>query len=151
MGPDEMALKDGVMLYYSDDGIIHSEPIPKPPMDYTIPELDLSYFNGLYTVGFDPAEGSDITAYGYIELPHFRNPFYDNDKKISRKKFKKWLMHFPWINRNEAEAYCYLIGITKGRISYSATYHDIAFLINFERPSIVLFNSFIRQLKETEK
>ena len=77
-----------------------------------------------------------------ITLPH---------KKMSRKKFKKWLMHFPWIDRNEAEAYCCLIGITKGRISYGATYHDIAFLINFERPGIVLFNSFARQLKETEK
>ena len=72
-------------------------------------------------------------------------------KKMSRKKFKKWLMHFPWINRNEAEAYCCLIAVAKGRISYSATYHDIAFIMSFERPGIALFNSFARQLKETEK
>lgn len=77
-----------------------------------------------------------------ITLPH---------KKMSRKRFKKWLMHFQWIDRNEAEAYCCLIGIAKGHISYGATYHDIAFLINFERPGIVLFNSLTRQLKETEK
>ena len=82
------------------------------------------------------------TFSGTLILPH---------KKMSRKTFKKWLMRLPWINRNEAEAYCQLIGITKGRISYSATYKDIVFLINFERPGIVLFNSFIRQLKETEK
>ena len=97
---------------------------------------------GLYEVRFDLAKESDTTVYGYIRIP---------SKKISRKKFKKWLMHFPWIDRNEAEAYCCLIGIAKGRISYGATYHDIAFLINFERPGIVLFNSFARQLKETEK
>ena len=72
-------------------------------------------------------------------------------KKMSRKKFKKWLMHFPWIDRNEAEAYCYLIAITKGRISYIATYHDISFIMLFERSGIALFHSFARQLKETEK
>ena len=83
-----------------------------------------------------------ITISGTIKMPH---------KNISRKKFKKWLMHFPWINRNEAEAYCQLIGIAKGRISYGATYQDTAFIMSFERPGIALFNSFTRQLKETEK
>ena len=94
------------------------------------------------TIRFSLLRSTPITLTGELKLPH---------KKMSRKKFKKWLMHFPWIDRNEAEAYCCLIGIAEGRISYGATYHDIAFLINFERPSMVLFNSFVRQLKETEK
>ena len=94
------------------------------------------------TISFGLLRSTPITLTGELKLPH---------KKMSRKTFKKWLMHFPWINRNEAEAYCYLIGITKGRISYGTTYQDVSFLINFERPSIVLFNSFIRQLKETEE
>ena len=94
-------------------------------------EMILQYLNNTTT-----------TFSGTLMLPH---------KKMSRKKFKKWLMHFPWIDRNEAEAYCCLIAITKGRISYSTTYQDIVFIMLFERPSIALFNSFIRQLKETEK
>ena len=94
------------------------------------------------TIRFSLLANTPITFTGELKLPH---------KKMSRKKFKKWLMHFPWIDRNEAEAYCCLIAVTKGRISYSATYHGIASIMSFERPGIALFNSFTRQLKETEK
>ena len=150
MGPlEENSISELTLRPINPDGS-YGDPIEFENFENVTYSLDENV-DEFYTVGFDLAKGSDMTAYGYIELPHFRNPFYNNDKKISRKKFKKWLMHFPWIHRNEAEAYCQLIGITKGRISYGTTYQDVAFLINFERPSIVLFNSFVKQLKETEK
>lgn len=132
MGPDEMVLKDGVMLYYSDDGIIHSEPIPKPPMDYTIPELDLSYFDGLYTVGFDLAEGSDMTFSGTLILPY---------KKMSRKKFKKWLMS-RGINRYYAEWFCKAITSFHGKKSYRSLY----LYGHFASTPQTLFNNFITGL-----
>lgn len=141
MGPlEENSISELTLRPINPDGS-YGDPIEFENIENVTYSLDENV-EGFYDVGFDLAKESDITAYGYIRIPN---------KKMSRKTFKKWLMHFPWINRNEAEAYCQLIGITKGRISYSATYQDIAFLINFERPSIVLFNSFIRQLKETEK
>ena len=137
MPPREFYGKQMTLRAINQDGT-YSEPIEFENVAYSLDENT----DELYTVGFDLAQESDMTFSGTLILPY---------KKMSRKKFKKWLMHFPWINRNEAEAYCQLIGITKGRISYSATYQDIALLINFERPSIVLFDSFVRQLKETEK
>ena len=117
----------GEPIEFIEPFLIEKEPVETE----TLNKISLQYLNNTTT-----------TFSVELILPH---------KKMSRKTFKKWLMHFPWIDRNEAEAYCCLIGITEGRISYGATYHDIAFLINFERPSIVLFNSFARQLKETEK
>ncbi len=117
----------GEPIEFIEPFLIEEEPVEIE----TSNKMTLHYLNNTTT-----------TFSGTLILPH---------KKMSRKTFKKWLMHFPWIRRNEAEAYCRLIGIAKGCISYSATYQDIAFLINFERPGIVLFNSFIRQLKETEK
>ena len=91
---------------------------------------------------FSSLADTTLTFTGELKLPH---------KKMSRKTFKKWLMHFPWINRNKAEEYCYLIAVAKGRISYTATYQDVVLIMPFERPGIALFNSFTRQLKETEK
>lgn len=117
----------GEPIEFIEPSIIEDEPVEWE----TFSEITLQYLNNTTT-----------TFSGTLTLPH---------KKMSRKTFKKWLMHFPWIHRNEAEAYCCLVAITKGRISYSATYHDLAFIMSFERPSIALFNSFIRQLKETEK
>lgn len=139
MPPKEFYGKQMTLRAINQDGT-YGEPIEfiepflieeEPVETETLNEMTLQYLNNTTT-----------TFSGTIVLPH---------KKISRKKFKKWLMHFPWIDRNEAEAYCCLISIAEGRISYGATYHDIAFLIAFERPSIVLFNSFAKQLKETEK
>ena len=141
MGPlEENSISELTLRPINPDGI-YGDPIEFENFENVTYSLDENV-DEYYTVGFDLAKRSDMTAYGYFRL---------SNKKISRKKFKKWLMHFPWINRNAAEAYCQLIGITKGRISYGATYQDIVFCINFERPSIVLFNSFVRQLKETEK
>ena len=141
MGPlEENSISELTLRPINPDGS-YGDPIEFENFENVTYSLDENV-DEFYTVGFDLAKGSDMTAYGYIKIPN---------KKMSRKKFKKWLMHFPWIDRNEAEAYCCLIGITKGHISYGATYQDIAFLINFERPSIVLFNSFVKQLKETEK
>ena len=141
MGPlEENSISELTLRPINPDGT-YGDPIEFENFENVMYSLDENV-DEFYTIGFDPAKESDMTAYGYIKILN---------KKMSRKKFKKWLMHFPWIHRNEAEAYCQLIGITKGRISYSTTYQDVAFLINFERPSIVLFNSFVRQLKETKK
>lgn len=131
MGPDEMVLKDGVMLYYSDDGIIHSEPIPKPPMDYTIPELDLSYFDGLYTVGFDLAEGSDMTFSGTLILPY---------KKMSRKTFKKWLMS-KGFDRDLAEWFCKVVKSFKGYYSYQSLYFNGLFASTSQGLFNILFDT----------
>lgn len=68
-------------------------------------------------------------------------------RKMSRKKFKKWLMHYWWCDRNYAEQWCYLIGIFNGRVSYTKTYFD-SFLSN---PKLSLIFSIDKQLKETEK
>lgn len=117
----------GEPIEFIEPFLIEEEPVETE----TLNEMTLHFLSNTTT-----------TFSGTLILPH---------KKMSRKKFKKWLMHFPWIDRNEAEAYCCLIGIAEGRISYGTTYQDVAFFINFERPGIVLFNSFTRQLKETEK
>lgn len=141
MGPlEENSISELTLRPINPDGT-YGDPIEFENFENVTYSLDENE-DKFYTVGFDLAKGSDMTFSGTVILPH---------KKMSRKKFKKWLMHFPWFDRNEAEAYCCLISIAKGRISYGTTYHDIAFLINFERPSIILFNSFVRQLKETEK
>ena len=113
MGSDEMVLKNGEMMYYSCDGICF-EPIPKPPMDYAIPELNSSYFDEFYTVGFDLAKESDMTAYGYIRIPN---------KKMSRKKFKKWLMS-KGFNRDLAEWFCVAVKSFKGGQSYQSLYFN---------------------------
>ena len=68
-------------------------------------------------------------------------------RKMSRKKFKKWLMHYWWCDRNYAEQRCRLIGIFNGRVSYTKTYFD-SFLSN---PKLSLIFSIDKQLKETEK
>jgi len=65
-----------------------------------------------YTVGFDLAQGSDAMIYGYIRIPN---------KKMSRKKFKKWLMS-KGINRDLAEWFCIVVKSFKGRQSYRSLY-----------------------------
>jgi len=65
-----------------------------------------------YTVGFDLAKESDMTAYGYIRIPN---------KKMSRKKFKKWLMS-KGIDRDIAEWFCKVVKSFKGKQSYRSLY-----------------------------
>ena len=83
--------------------------------------------------------GEAITFIGNIKLPH---------KKMSRKKFKKWLMHFPGMERNSAEGWCCLIGIAKGQVSYQHTYSDNML---FVPDTCSLMESILWQLKNTKK
>ena len=141
MPPKELYCSRVIMRPVNTDGT-YGEPIKLDSLEPI--DIDSEPFETYPsdTICFDLPANEPIICLERLTLPH---------KKISRKTFKKWLMHFPWINRNEAEAYCCLIAVAKGRISYSATYHDMAFIMSFERPGIALFNSFARQLKETEK
>ena len=131
MGPDETVLKDGEMLCYSCDGISF-EPIPKPPMDYAIPELDSSYFDEFYTVGFDLAKESDMTIYGYFMLSH---------KKMSRKTFKKWLMS-KGFDRDLSEWFCRAVKSFKGQYSYQSLYlNGLLFASTLQNLFNVLFDT----------
>lgn len=143
MPPKELYCSQVVMRPVNPDGT-YGEPIELDsfePISIDIDSEPLETYSS-DAICFNLPADTPIIFQERLTLPH---------KKMSRKKFKKWLMHFPWIDRNAAEAYCYLIAITKGRISYTATYHDIAFIMLFEKPGIALFHSFARQLKETEK
>ena len=130
MGPDETTLKNGEIMYYSDNGICF-EPIPKPPMYYTIPELDSSYFDEFCTVGFDLAKGQDMTIYGHLELPH---------KKMSRKTFKKWLMS-KGLDRDLAERFCTIVKSFHGKKSYQYLYFNGLFSSTPQDLFNILFNT----------
>lgn len=67
-----------------------------------------------YAVGIDLAKGSDMTMYGYIRIPN---------KKMSRKKFKKWLMS-KGIDRDIAEWFCKAVKSFKGQYSYQTLYFN---------------------------
>ncbi|MBR2256357.1 MAG: hypothetical protein IJ899_03245 [Blautia sp.] len=111
MGPDDSLLRNGMIMYYSENGV-HFEPFPKPSIDYTIPELDSNYFDEFCTIGFDLAKESDMTICGYIMLPN---------KKMSRKTFKKWLMSRGF-NRDLAEWFCKAVKSFHGKKSYLSLY-----------------------------
>ena len=130
MGPDDSLLRNGMMMYYSENGV-HFEPVPKPPIDYTIPELDSSYSDEFCTIGFDLAKGSDMTTYGYIRLPN---------KKMSRKKFKKWLMSRGF-NRDLAEWFCRVVKSFKGKQSYQSLYFNGLFSSKSRDLFNILFNT----------
>ena len=68
-------------------------------------------------------------------------------RKMSRKTFKKWLMHFPWADRDLAEGWCFVISLANGRVSYARTYRDMI----FDQTFFGMVNSIADQLKETEK
>ena len=65
---------------------------------------------------------------GFITVAEFLETFADDvaqytllHRKMSRKKFKKWLMKHGF-ERNIAEKFCQIIGSFNGRISYMRVY-----------------------------
>lgn len=142
MGPDDSLLRNGMIMYYSENGV-HFEPFPKPSIDYTIPELDSNYFDEFCTIGFDLAKGSDMTICGYIRLPN---------KKMSRKTFKKWLMS-KGFNRDLAEWFCNVVKSFHGEKSYQSLYFNGLFSSTPQGLFNILFDTLfpITNNKETEK
>ena len=67
-----------------------------------------------YHIGFDLAKGQDMTIYGYFRLLN---------KKMSRKKFKKWLIS-KGFNRDLAEWFCVAVKSFKGEQSYQSLYFN---------------------------
>lgn len=138
MGPDEKEVKNFVMCPINPDGSF-GEPVE-------LEKLKIVELDGL-ELGTDSPDNSmyknsckflsTISGTLKCNLP----------RKMSRKKFKKWLMHYWWCDRNFAEQWCRLIGILNGRASYTKTYFD-SFLFN---PKLSLIFSIDKQLKETEK
>lgn len=143
MGPDESGIENFVMCPINPDGSF-GEPVQ-------LEKLKTVELDGLELGTDSPDNSMYKNSIKFLSGTMSGTLKCNLPSKMSRKKFKKWLMHFPWINRNEAETYCHLITVAKGRISYGTTYHDTAFIIPFERPVIALCNSFTKQLKETEK
>ena len=132
MGPDEKKVKNFVMCPINSDGSF-GKPIQLEKLKTV--ELDGSD-NLMYKDSIKFLSGT-ISGTLKCNLP----------RKMSRRKFKKWLMHYWWCDRNYAEQWCYLIGIFNGRVSYMKTYFD-SFLSN---PKLSLIFSIDEQLKETEK
>ena len=65
---------------------------------------------------------------GFITVAEFLETFADDvalytllHRKMSRKKFKKWLMKHGF-ERNFAEKFCQIIGSFHGRVSYMRVY-----------------------------
>ena len=70
---------------------------------------------------------------GFITVAEFLETFADDvaqytllHRKMSRKKFKKWLMKHGF-ERNFAEKFCQIIGSFRGRVSYMRVYISSSF------------------------
>lgn len=96
-----------------DQDAFYGDPIEFENFENVTYSLDENV-DEFYTIGFDLAKESDTTAYGYIRIPN---------KKMSRKKFKKWLMS-RGINRNLAERFCNVVKSCHGKQSYQILYFN---------------------------
>lgn len=139
MGPDEKEVKNFVMCPINPDGSF-GEPIQLENLKTVeLDGLELGTDSSENLMYKDSIKFLSGTISGTLKL--------DLPQKMSRKKFKKWLMHYWWCDRNFAEQWCCLIGVFNGRVSYTKTYFD-SFLSN---PKLSLIFSIDKQLKETEK
>ena len=139
MPPKELYCSQVVMRPVNSDGT-YGEPITLvsfEPIGIDIDGEPLETYPS-DAICFSSLTDTTLTFTGEFKLPH---------KKISRKKFKKWLMQYSWIDRNSAETWCYLIAVANGRVSYGITYLDMILDPTF----LGLIDSVVRQLKETEK
>lgn len=138
MGPDESMVSELTMRPVNSDETYGEEIKWEDFWDITVypaensKDADIAY---LKTVKFF---SEPITLSGTIEMPH---------KNISRKKFKKWLMHLPQHDRNFAERWCYVIGVLKGRVSYAESY----LYMSLDPSGLSLLNFITNKLEETEK
>lgn len=113
MGPlEENSISKLTLRPINPDGT-YGDPIEFENIENVTYSLDENV-DEYYTVGFDLAKGSDMTAYGYIRLPN---------KKMSRKTFKKWLMS-RGLNRNLAERFCNIVKSLHGEQSYQHLYYN---------------------------
>ena len=113
MGPlEENSISELTLRPINPDGS-YGDPIKFENVENVTYSIDENV-EGFYTIGFDLAKGSDMTAYGYIRIPN---------KKMSRKKFKKWLMS-RGLNRNLAERFCTVVKSLHGEQSYQNLYFN---------------------------
>ena len=146
MGPlEENNISELTLRPINPDGS-YGDPIEIENFENVTYSLDENV-DKFYTIGFDLAKESDITAYGYIRIPN---------KKTSRKTFKKWLMS-KGFDRDLSEWFCKVVKSFKGQYSYQTLYFNglfsstsqdlfnILFDTLFPIPNLTLNN------KETEK
>ena len=139
MGPDENEVKNFVMCPINPDGSF-GEPVE-------LEKLKIVELDGLELGTDSPDDSMYKNSIKFLSGTISGTLKCNLPRKMSRKKFKKWLMHYWWCDRNFAEKWCCLIGILNGRVSYKKTYFD-SFLSNSKLSLIV---SIYKQLKETEK
>jgi hypothetical protein len=102
-------------------------------------------WEGLKSIEEFSEEGQ--VSFNALKETQFTGTFYISHTKKSRKTFKKWLMQFPWADRDLAECWCFVISLAHGRVSYARTYRDMF----FDQTFFGMVNSIGNQLKETEK
>jgi len=123
VGPDENEVKNFVMCPINPDGSF-GEPIKLEKLK--IVELDGlelgtdSPDNSMYKNSFKFLSGT-ISGTLKCNLP----------RKMSRKKFKKWLMAHGF-SRNYAEWLCQFVSTYSGEISYQRTYAKYYFEVVFK-------------------
>lgn len=129
MSPKELYGSQMTVRAINSDGT-YGEPIKFENFENVTYSLDENT-DELYTVGFDLAKGADMTMLGYIMLPN---------KKMSRKKFKKWLMS-KGFNRNLAEWFCVAVKSFKGGQSYQSLYFNGLFASTSQGLVNILFDT----------
>ena len=111
MGPlEENSISELILRPINPDGT-YGDPIEFENVENVTCSLDENV-EEFYMVGFDLAKESDMTFSGTLILPH---------KKMSRKKFKKWLMSRGF-NRYFAEWFCKAVKSFHGKKSYRSLY-----------------------------
>lgn len=111
MGPlEENSISELTLRPINTDGT-YGDPIKFENVENVTYSLDENV-DKFYTIGFNLAKGSDMTAYGYIRIPN---------KKMSSKKFKKWLMSRGF-NRDLADRFCDIVKSSKGKQSYQSLF-----------------------------
>lgn len=125
MGPDEKEVKNFVMCPINPDGSF-GEPVE-------LEKLKTVELNGL-ELG---TNGSDNLMYkhscefltkNFSEIVVIKS---DLPRKISRKKFKKWLMAHGF-SRNYAEWLCRFVSTYSGEVSYQSLYVKYYFEVVFK-------------------
>ena len=147
MGPLEENSISELTLRPINPDVSYGDPIKFENVENVTYSLDEN-IDKFYTVGFDLAKGSDMTAYGYVRIPN---------KKKSHKTFKKWLMS-KGINRDLAEWFCKVVKSFKGQYSYQSLYFNGLFSSTSQGLVYSLFDTLFpipdltyTNNKETEK
>lgn len=113
--------------------------------------MDEIKWEGFGNVTHYPIESlgnSDFTKeIKYVHIPlTFSGAIIFHYKKMSRKKFKKWLMHLPGHNRNYAENWCRIIKLLNRLVSYGESYQAMT----LDPSGLLLLDSITIKLEETK-